>query len=297
MKVNICNSCKTETPAPATTCSDCTKNPKPISIWVALAIGFLSFFVFVKVFKGFSDQANIIIAFILVLTPFFVIKNINGTREFKKNYREFWSKVEGFTVSQILYNGLALDEGRGIICFFDPLNLTIKPTLVTYQNLLSCEIIEDGNSITKTSRLSQLGGAAVGGLLLGGLGAIVGGLSGSKTTSREIDHITLSIIINDTENPVRTIKFLEGKIKRNSIEHTDLLKKAKHWHSIIEILIKKADTEDKVTEQNELKSAILGTKNSALSLADELSKLVSLRDSGILTNEEFTQQKTKLLSS
>lgn len=39
------------------------------------------------------------------------------------------------------------------------------------------------------------------------------------------------------------------------------------------------------------------TKASKLSLADELTKLAALRDQGVLTADEFIEQKKKLLRS
>ena len=84
-----------------------------------------------------------------------------------------------------------------------------KFILILFKDILSVEIIEDGVSVTRTSRRSQLGGALVGGVLAGGVGAIIGGTSGGKTTSENI------IKVNDIDihNPINTINFILLKNK------------------------------------------------------------------------------------
>jgi len=51
----------------------------------------------------------------------------------------------------------------------------------------------------------------------------------------------------------------------------------------------RADEEDKKSEETNL-------ANHQISLADELKKLSDLRDSGVLTEEEFLIQKQKLIN-
>lgn len=60
------------------------------------------------------------------------------------------------------------------------------------------------------------------------------------------------------------------------------------------VLIKMADSEDARKEGIESSSEAKG--RSTTSLSDELSKLSDLRDKGVLSDEEFSIQKQKLLS-
>lgn len=156
--------------------------------------------------------------------------------------------------------------------------------------MLSCEIFTDGDTVTKTSRSSQAGGALVGGVLLGGVGAIIGGLSGKKTAVEKVRRVDLRIVVNNTQKPVHDINLYSGETNKNSMFHKAATEKARHWHSLIAILIKRADEEDKAKESTPQPVE----KNK--SVADELSKLMELKEKGILTDEEFTQQKLKLLS-
>jgi hypothetical protein len=74
--------------------------------------------------------------------------------------------------------------------------------IFSYRDILESEVLEDGHSVTKTSRSSQLAGTLVGGLLLGGVGAIIGGLSGKKTTHKKVTRIELKVVVNDTSHPI-----------------------------------------------------------------------------------------------
>ncbi len=77
-----------------------------------------------------------------------------------------------------------------------------------FKDILETRIVENDTTITKTSRTSQIGGAVLGGLLVGNVGAVIGGLSGSKTSENMVDKLELIIIVNSFNNPVIKIPFL-----------------------------------------------------------------------------------------
>lgn len=118
-------------------------------------------------------------------------------------------------------------------------------TVIEYSDVLSSEVFIDGNSISKTSRKSQLGGALVGGVVLGGVGAIIGGLSGAKTSSEMVSKIELRIIVNNTEKPIHDLKLLQTETKKNSSSYDEALAKVRHWHGILEVAIKHSDSIDR----------------------------------------------------
>jgi len=75
--------------------------------------------------------------------------------------------------------------------------------------------IKDVNSfelITDGVKTANAGGAIVGGLLFGGVGAIIGGLSGQK---EKINKIDLLFRINDFNNPVIEIPLMNSFNKSN----------------------------------------------------------------------------------
>lgn len=163
--------------------------------------------------------------------------------------------------------------------------------IISYRDILSVEIFEDGDSTTKTSRTSQAGGALVGGVLLGGVGLLVGGLSGKQVTTTKVTRVDLRIVVNDVKNPLHDVNFLKLESPRNGILYEQASSKARNWLGTLEVLIRKADDEDKVLVQ-----PITSTVSNTSSFADELKKLAELRQAGLLTDEEFQSQKAKLLA-
>lgn len=188
---------------------------------------------------------------------------------------------------------LAIDNENKILCI---IRYGMSADFYSYKSILQSEVIEDGISVTKTSRGSQIGGVLVGGILAGGVGAIIGGLSGSQETSQEVKKVQLQIIINDTQNPIKTLTFLNTDlpIKKSDPKYKSAYERANHWQKVMSVIINQVDEEDKQNERNNLKETISISKGST---ADELKKLAELKRDGILTDEEFNQQKQKLLSN
>lgn len=136
--------------------------------------------------------------------------------------------------------GIAIDETSRKICLIN--NFPVLTTKVlSYGDIISSEIIEDSNTVTKTQRGSQLGGAVVGGLLLGGVGAVVGGLSGKKKTETKVRMISLKVIINDTASPVHIISFLDGETKKTGFVYSIAMQQATHWHALLSAVVRQAD--------------------------------------------------------
>jgi hypothetical protein len=211
--------------------------------------------------------------------------------------KEYLSKIENFSTTQKFIGvknrfGFAVDEERKKICLIDGMCKDIEPKIISYHDLLSVELLEDSETITKTERSSQIGGALIGGLALGGIGAVIGGLSGRTETTGKVGKIILRLIVNDMAKPIHEVYFLnlENGIGKKSSRYQDAIQKARHWHSLMEIVIKRADMEDKENAVNNI------VKTSQNSVADEIKKLAELRDTGILSDTEFQQQKEKLLT-
>lgn len=131
--------------------------------------------------------------------------------------------------------GIAVDERGETLCLMTlkMKGFFAKPVIDKYwifkgTDILSSELIDvkSGVTITKTDRGSQIAGVVVGGVLLGGVGALIGGLTGKKE-SKTIDtgYALLKITVNDTENPVHVLNL--GAVKNQ------------HWHGIVSVLIQR----------------------------------------------------------
>ena len=240
-----------------------------------------------------------IIDWIIIIIVFGVVIGITKiviTSKKKKSMEEKLYQLKNFSPTQKVMgedgkSGLAIDEKLKKICLIKQKHGVIHIITISYKDLLSSEIYEDGVTITKTARTSQLGGALIGGIALGGVGAILGGLSGKKTSTDKVNRIDLRITVNKTDAPVHDVNFMNVEGKRGGLIYNNVIQQARHWHGLIKVLIRRADEEDK-SKENNCKIKEVGNK----SVADELMKLAQLKGKGILSESEFEEQKTKLLS-
>lgn len=191
-------------------------------------------------------------------------------------------KPDSYYLSETSGISFSYDNERKMICFLDASH---KPTFYTYNSILQCEVVEDGVSILKSSTTSTIGRSILGGILGGGVGAIIGGTTSSKAQNVEVSSLDLKIIVNDPKNPIYKINFLNFKVKKNSLLYKEYYPKIEHWHALISGLIKQGSAEN---DNNAM---------SGVSIADELFKLKDLMDKGVITEEEFIQQKSILLKS
>jgi len=219
-------------------------------------------------------------------------------------------------ISEDYASGIILDETNKIVFVvstkgrtYSKVNIDIdnfgitKMKSYSYKDILQSEIIEDQNTITQTQRGSQIGGALIGGVLAGGAGAIIGGLSGKTKITSEVSTIELKISVNDLENPVYLINFMGAEvgfnrdnpipikkkpIKKDTERYKSAIKNADHWHSLVSVLIKQADEEDKKQGQ------VLSQTNG--SIADELMKLADLLKQGAISQEEYNTLKSRVVS-
>lgn len=249
----------------------------------------------------------LLIFFTLFLIPFvksFGIPYFNSnqarSRKVKTNL-ELVSR-DDFTVSQFYLgedgrSGIAIDGSETRIALPELVGDEGQIRVINYNDILSSELYIDGETVTKTERGSQIGGALIGGIMFGGVGAVIGGLSGSKRSADEVRNIDLRLIVRDSQQPVHDVKFLDGKIlidgktNKRSNKYKESLSQARHWHGLIEVLIRTADKED---AKKEITQPF--TEKQQSSVADELLKLSQLLQSGVLSEEEFKAQKQKLLS-
>jgi len=134
--------------------------------------------------------------------------------------------------------------------------------------------------IEKKSK-SIIGRALLGGLIYGNVGAIVGGMTGigDKEKSKSISGIDNILSISYTENDIEYILLFECSDK-----------KAK---KVLEYFNKNYKSKYKEEEDIVLNESPVAEK---VNVTDELLKLKTLVDAGLLTMEEFEVQKNKLLN-
>lgn len=228
--------------------------------------------------------------FMMILIPIAIVYGIGMTiyeHNIEGKIKNELSELEekGYSLSFTGINkksAISINIDTDIVCFIKIESGSIEKENFSFKDILSSEIVEDGHSVTKTSRTSQVGGALLGGLAFGGVGAIIGGLSGKTTTHNNITRIDVIITVNNPKSPVFTINVMD-------------IDSARNIHATMAVLIEKADRvdfnkNDLVVTDDKRES----TKN--LSLSEELIEFSKLRDAGIITEEEFNRKKKELIN-
>lgn len=126
-----------------------------------------------------------------------------------------------------------------------------KLVLVDYSKILSVELFENAQSIYSTSRGGQVVGALVGGALLGGVGAVIGGLSSDKIKNQKVSKVELHIILDDISCPLIQFPLLgsgicEPEYETTSIVYIDAIEKANLWLSRLKVIMKAPQKKKKV---------------------------------------------------
>lgn len=140
---------------------------------------------------------------------------------------------------------------------------------------------EPQKRLTEKKSKSIVGRALVGGLLLGPVGAIVGGMTGigDKELSKSLKGIDNLLSISYTEKNDKEYLLVFDCSDKKSKKVLDFFNKNYPER------YKEEETEDLKVEES-----------SKINVADELMKLKTLLDEGLLTREEFDDQKSKLLN-
>lgn len=154
-------------------------------------------------------------------------------------------------------------------------------SIFEFSNLLSFELLEDGATITK----GGLGRAVAGGLLIGGVGAIVGGVTGGKKSKGICNSMCLKITLRNSHCSMVYIPFIMTETKTKSFVYKAAQSSAQECLSALQIIADSFQSEVAAQTVNQ----------SSASAADEILKFKQLLDAGVITQDEFDAKKRELL--
>lgn len=161
-----------------------------------------------------------------------------------------------------------------------------------WSDINAVEIERNGQSIQQTNRGSQVMGAAVGAMLLGPLGLLMGGMSGSKRQKERVNELSLKILIDDRSAPVHRIVFFRMKgsgVDASSILLKEPARKMEHFHALLSNAVR---SDHRTTFAPQFRTPLIGE-----SPEERIGKLWDLRQAGAITESEFTTQKLAILAS
>lgn len=151
---------------------------------------------------------------VLIVIGFFLIGNLMAKADSNASaaQKSSFEAIPDFLPDYIYLGGskgsaIAVDSSRSRLAIMRAGNL---PSVIDFDDLVGVEVLRNGTSITKTNRGSQVASAAVGALLLGPIGLLVGGVTGTKRQEEKIKRLSLKINTNDLKNPIHEIVFFDG---------------------------------------------------------------------------------------
>ena len=170
--------------------------------------------------------------------------------------------------------------------------------IFNYSDIIQVSYEENGSQLYTKSAGRTIGGAIVGGVLMGGAGAVVGGLSGASKQNKEIKNMDIKILLRSTSRTSCVLHFKDVDRVLKTKEDADrklyetYVKNANQAKDVLSVIIDDAKQASAPIAQPITQPVVAPASSS---VADELAKLAKLKADGILTEEEFQAQKSKLL--
>lgn len=112
--------------------------------------------------------------------------------------------------------------------------------IFNFSDIIDFELLEDDISLAS----GGLGRALVGGVALGGAGAVVGAVTGKKTTKRKVTKLIVKITMNDFDFPCIMISLINKPIKNTSKDYQKLFNEAHQIISMLNVMVNNRDSEE-----------------------------------------------------
>lgn len=135
-----------------------------------------------------------------------------------------------------LFLALSEAEGRFAVQVRAGLKDTWQQCHIDARRILDVELSINDQSVYKAGPVATLAGAAVGGLMFGGFGAVVGALSTTRAGAGKINSVTLKLRMDDISQPLVELPFILEPIKASSDEAKARMALAEKWTNLIQIL-------------------------------------------------------------
>lgn len=158
-----------------------------------------------------------------------------------------------------------------------------KNTVFRYADLAGAQVLQNNEQVTSGS----LGSAVAGGLLTGGVGAVLGGVIGPKTTREVCSSLQIKLTLKSMRRPVVYIDFISTSTKKNTPLYKKAVQKVDECMAFLTNILE--------TNGASVKPSAGADQASGMSVADELMKFKQLLDVGAISQEEYDIKKAQLL--
>lgn len=211
-----------------------------------------------------------------------VIARIGLASENEAAFKQFNPTKE--ITSQHAGKVFAINDQDGEWCIYSK-NKKNAHQIYSYNDLIGYEVIEGDQTIQTKG---GLGSSLVGGILAGGVGAVIGANVGKKKSAGKVKDIKIRVALNDINNNQIILSFLSTETKVGGFVHKSIMDDVQKIQSLLDYIL-----ENKVDPNTDTSSNFIADP---ISTADEILKFKQLADQGIITQEEFEAKKKELLN-
>ncbi len=217
-----------------------------------------------------------------VMIPHQSVQNIKDHIAYRDNNLRLF---KNFAISREQKAGnllIRVDDSQ-MLWYCDMKNAT-NPPLFQFGEIVDYELTENGETVIK----GGLGTAVAGGLLLGRVGAIVGGITGKKHSKTVVKSMKLRISLSNQYINQILIEFIPfgSSCKSGNFIYNTYKSEANRVVSLL----------DSISGRAAQNSHAQATTPSTSDGADEILKFKALLDSGIITQEEYEAKKKQILN-
>lgn len=180
------------------------------------------------------------VAIVLIAVAIAVNQSANHSTENERQTNQL-ATIPDYTPSVtykagLMGPGVSIDAKRSKFAITHP---SMPPRVFAFNQLTAIDLVKDGMSLQTTNRGSQAVGAAVGGLLLGPVGLLLGGLTGTKRNTEKLKRLSLKIYTNDLAKPMNEIIFFDQPtgIKPDSALIKPVLDNMEQWYGRFQTIL------------------------------------------------------------
>lgn len=135
--------------------------------------------------------------------------------------------------------GFSKESKNVLLLSRNNLNEEFRHNIVDFEDFIEVRIKRNSETLTTTSRGSQLVGAAVGGLTFGGIGSLIGAMGASSKASPLTKRLSLELVINDLDSPLFEVVFInmEKGLSESDELFKSLTKDLDYWYRVFTVIL------------------------------------------------------------
>ena len=218
--------------------------------------------------------------------------------DFENELKDVLELLEDFTPTEVVQEDqnsnnfyyFAIDDTSKKVFYF----IKGEKWLFNYCNIISASL-RYGNEeiVTKRSALGTIGGAVIGDAFAGSVGAIIGGATASSSSKKKVSSICVHIILRDMEDSQDSS--LDVFVSKNEMTTGDFLfeRYNSKAQKIMDLLTRAIDYTERSYRQSGENKETLKEDNI---LMDNLKELIRMKEQGLLSEDDYTKAKNKLLA-